>query len=226
MRVAPWCLPDLPASIRDPGHAGGPSMRHNVAMPKIAAASVVEHRAQIEEKLLDAAEALLRAGLPLTAGKVTKDAGIARNSIYRYVDSIDDLRGMVVARHLPGWARAVEDAVAEVEEPGERIVMWVKANLEQAASTGHGWLMQMAQQPGPSRVTSAVADQAHNVLRASLIDAWRQLLPDPELARLHIALTRGVLQASFIQLDRGFPPEKLIPAVTAATAALVSSAAA
>lgn len=198
-------------------------MGHNVAMPKIAAASVAEHRAQIEEKLLDAAEALLRAGLPLTAGKVTKDAGIARNSIYRYVDSIDDLRGMVIARHLPGWAQAVEAAVAAVDDPGERIEIWMEANLEQAAETGHGWLMQMAQQPGPSRVTSAVADQAHNVLRASLIDAWRSLHPDPELARLHIALTRGVLQSAFVQLDGGFPPEKLIPAVTAATRALVRS---
>lgn len=193
-------------------------------MPKIAAASVAEHRAQVEEKLLDAAEALLRAGLPLTAGKVTKDAGIARNSIYRYVDSIDDLRGMVVARYLPGWAQAVEEALSAVDDPGERIVVWVQANLEQAASTGHGWLMQMAQQPGPSRVTSAVADQAHYVLRASLIEAWGALHPDPDLAKLHIALTRGILQSAFIQLDRGFPPEKLIPAVVAATRALVRAA--
>ncbi|GAA4891013.1 TetR/AcrR family transcriptional regulator [Tessaracoccus lubricantis] len=193
-------------------------------MPKIAAASVAEHRAQIEVKLLDAAEALLRAGLPLTAGKVTQDAGIARNSIYRYVDSIDDLRGMVVARHLPTWSKAVGDAVAGVEHPGDRVVAWVRANLEEAADTGHGWLMQMAQQPGASRVTSAIADQAHNVLRASLIGAWRALLPDPELARLNVALTRGILQAAFVQLDRGFPPEKLIPAVVAATQALVDAA--
>lgn len=200
-------------------------MRHNVAMPKIAASSVAEHRAQIEEKLLDAAEALLRAGLPLTAGKVTKDAGIARNSIYRYVESIDDLRGMVVARYLPQWADAVEQATSAVADPGDRVVAWVRANLEEAAETGHGWLMQMAQQPGPSRVTSAVADQAHAVLRRSVIEAWFGVIEDQELAKLHIALTRGLLQSAFIQLDRGFPPEKLIPAVTEATRALVQAAA-
>ncbi|MDO5677621.1 MAG: TetR/AcrR family transcriptional regulator [Propionibacteriaceae bacterium] len=194
-------------------------------MPKIAASSVAEHRAQIEEKLLDAAEALLRAGLPLTAGKVTKDAGIARNSIYRYVESIDDLRGMVVARYLPQWADAVEQATSAVADPGDRVVAWVRANLEEAAETGHGWLMQMAQQPGPSRVTSAVADQAHAVLRRSVIEAWFGVIEDQELAKLHIALTRGLLQSAFIQLDRGFPPEKLIPAVTEATRALVQAAA-
>ncbi|MCG6567744.1 TetR/AcrR family transcriptional regulator [Tessaracoccus sp. ZS01] len=193
-------------------------------MPKIAAASVAEHRAQVEVKLLDAAEALLRAGLPLTAGKVTQDAGIARNSIYRYVDSIDDLRGMVVARYLPLWSKTVGDAVAEVSDPGDQVVAWVRANLEEAASTGHGWLMQMAQQPGASRVTSAIADQAHDVLRASLIRAWRALLTDPDLMRLNVALTRGILQAAFVQLDRGFPPEKLIPSVVDAARALVDAA--
>lgn len=193
-------------------------------MPKIAAASVAEHRALIEDKLLDAAEALLRAGLPLTAGKVTKDAGIARNSIYRYVDSIDDLRGLVVARHLPAWAKAVDNAIAEVEDPSDRVVAWVEANLEQAASTGHGWLMQMAQQPGPSQATSAIAERAHNALRASVGRAWEGLIEDPERARLQTALTRGMLHAAFIQLDRGFPPEKLIPSVVAATRAMVTAA--
>ena len=199
-------------------------MGHNVAMPKITAATVAEHRALVEEKLLDAAEALLRAGLPLTAGKVTKDAGIARNSIYRYVDSIDDLRGMVVARYLPGWAKAVEEALAAVDDPAERVVAWVEANLTEAASTGHGWLMQKAQQPGPSRVTSAMAEHAHNVLRASVIDAWHAVLKDSQAARLQVALTRGLLQAAFVQLDRGYPASKLIPAVTDAARALVQAA--
>lgn len=193
-------------------------------MPKIAAASVAEHRAQVEVKLLDAAEALLRAGLPLTAGKVTQDAGIARNSIYRYVDSIDDLRGMVVARYLPLWSKTVGDAVAEVSDPGDQVVAWVRANLEEAASSGHGWLMQMAQQPGASKVTSAIADQAHTVLRASLISAWRALLKDPDLVRLNVALTRGILQAAFVQIDQGFPPEKLIPSVVDAARAMVDAA--
>lgn len=193
-------------------------------MPRIAAASVVEHRAQIEVRLLDAAEALLRAGHPLTAGKVTQHAGIARNSIYRYVDSIDDLRGMVVARYLPQWSQAVEEALRGVDDPGERVVEWVRANLEQAATTGHGWLMQLSVQPGPLRATTRIADRAHSTLRRLVIDAWRALLPDDELARLHIALSRGILQSAFVELDEGFPPDKLIPAVTAAVRSLVDSA--
>ena len=63
-------------------------------MPKIAAPTVAEHREHIRVALIDAAEAILRAGEPLTAGVVSGAAGIARNSIYRYVDSVDDLRGL------------------------------------------------------------------------------------------------------------------------------------
>ena len=67
-------------------------------MPKISAPTVKEHRDQVRTRLIDAAENLLRdrGADGLTAGAVSSAAGIARNSIYRYVDSVDDLRGLDV----------------------------------------------------------------------------------------------------------------------------------
>ena len=55
-----------------------------------------EHRENVRTALVDAAESIVRTeGVDgLTAGAVTKAAGIACNSIYRYVDSVDDLRGL------------------------------------------------------------------------------------------------------------------------------------
>ena len=121
-------------------------------MPKIAAPTVAQHRAMVQRRLIDAAEEIMRSGEPekLTAGAVTAAAGIARNSIYRYVDSVDDLRGLVLARHLPAWIDAVASELRTVEAPTERIVVWVRANLQQAARTGHGWLMGLSRSITPS----------------------------------------------------------------------------
>ena len=88
-------------------------------MPKIAAPTVAQHRAMVQRRLIDAAEEIMRSGEPqrLTAGAVTSAAGIARNSIYRYVDSVDDLRGLVLARHLPAWIDAVAAELEAVDDP-------------------------------------------------------------------------------------------------------------
>ena len=100
-------------------------------MPKIAAPTVAEHRANIQTKLVDAAEEILRAGEPdrLTAATVANAAGIARNSIYRYVESVDDLRGMVLSRYMPDWLANVAAAVADIEDPAERLVELAELGL-------------------------------------------------------------------------------------------------
>ncbi len=181
-------------------------------MPKIAAPTVAQHRAMVQRRLIDAAEDIMRSGEPekLTAGAVTAAAGIARNSIYRYVDSVDDLRGMVLARHLPAWIAAVGAQLDAVDEPAERIVVWVKANLEQAARTGHGWLMGLGRAVTPSAATAQVMEGAHTVMRDAIAQAWGQLLTDPMEMRVAAGMTRGLLEAGFRQLDGGMPAEVVI----------------
>ena len=63
-------------------------------MPKIDAPTVREHHAMVKAKLIAATEEILHENGPegLSAGAVARRAGIARNSIYRYVDSVDDLK--------------------------------------------------------------------------------------------------------------------------------------
>ena len=119
-------------------------------MPKIAAATVAEHRENVLAALVDASERILRAGDPLTAGVVSSAAGIARNSIYRYVESVDDLRVLVLERYLPGWERAVTTALAPLDDPGDRVVEWVRVIIRQAHLTGHGWFITMAREASSS----------------------------------------------------------------------------
>lgn len=181
------------------------SERKELRVPRISAPTVAEHRTMVQQQLVDAAEHILRSRQPdaLTASAVTHAVGIARNSIYRYVDSVDDLRGLVLARHLPSWLEAVENELASIEDPADRIAVWVRANVEQAARSGHGWLMSLGQTTAPSEATIKVMESAHAIMRDVLADAWSSLVEDRESAMVGAALVRGLLDACFKQLDAG-----------------------
>lgn len=191
-------------------------------MPKIAAASVAEHRAQVQARLVDAAEALIRAGEPLTAGAVTEQAGIARNSIYRYVDSVDGLRILVVERYLPAWISAVTAATAD-RAPADAVVGWVEANLDQAHTSGHTWFAAAARAGSDSAAADEQADRAHASVRGPLLDAWSALLPSQDEVRVAVALTVGILDAGFGQLDEPVPYDTVRSMTSAAACSLVTS---
>lgn len=193
-------------------------------MPKISAPTVAEHHARVEARLVDAAETIIRNDphRRLTAAAVSEAAGIARNSIYRYVDSIDDLRIRVVERYLPDWFAAVADAVKGAHTPSERIVAWVRANLEQAAATGHGWLMEAVRDVTPGPSLDSVKTRAHSHGREVLVDAWRDVEDgDVEKTTIATGLTLGLLDAGFRQLDAGMDPKTVVEMGTRAVEALV-----
>lgn len=193
-------------------------------MPKIDAPTVAEHRAAVQKRLVDAAEEILRSGQPenLTAAAVTQAAGIARNSIYRYVESVEDLHGLVLERYLPAWLEAVAAELATVEEPDQRIVVWVRANIQQAAHSGHGWLMGLGRR-SPSNVTKEVMDSAHSLMRDALADAWGALIQDPTRVRVAAGLTRGLLEASFRQMEARVPVDVMVESGQVAARALVEA---
>lgn len=208
--------------------AGCPHATPNAAIiagvPRINAATVKEHRANVQTALVDAAERILREQGPeaLTASAVTVGAGIARNSIYRYVDSVDDLRGLVLARHLPHWMQAVNEAVDGVDDPFERICAWSEANLQQAAATGHGWLMAVARGIKLPKADSEAMDRVHgrttDVLRSSITE-----LLDPDRVELGIELVRSLVDAGFRRLDADEPATLVVPRVTDAVRATLAS---
>ncbi|CAM3845653.1 TetR/AcrR family transcriptional regulator [Smaragdicoccus niigatensis] len=190
-------------------------------MPRIDAPTVAEHRAQIQARLVNAAEQILRAEPPqqLTAGAVSAAAGIARNSIYRYVESIDDLRALVVARYLPAWVDAVDAAMADAEGPQEKVVAWVRANIEQAAATGHGWLTEAFRS---TPLSEDLIERAHTGLRDSLAQAWTELANgDRDRAAVAAALTMGITETGFRQLDAGRSAELVLDMCSEAVRSIV-----
>ncbi|MBO1284517.1 TetR/AcrR family transcriptional regulator [Streptomyces albidoflavus] len=171
-------------------------------MPKIEAGSVREHRAQRLAQLIDAAEAILSEGgvEALTAGAVAARAGIARNSIYRYFDSIDDLLELLVAREFPAWTAAVEEAVAAEDTPGEQVAAYVRANLEQAARGTHGWRASLSRgslSPSARQRVRKLHTTLHEVLAASVDDLGDT---QPELT---VAVVQAVTDACVRRIDQG-----------------------
>ncbi|WP_203567669.1 TetR/AcrR family transcriptional regulator [Aestuariimicrobium ganziense] len=191
-------------------------------MPKISAPTVAEHRTHVLTALVDAAEALLRRGEPLTAGTVSSAAGIARNSIYRYVNSVDDLAGLVLERHLPGWVEAVSSALEQATSPDERVLTWVTANLREAGATGHGWLIGLGGALAAGSSSLDLLDDTHHLLHTTLFEAWDDLA-DAQTAPVAAALTQGLVEAGFGQLDAGVPTDVVVDVAGRAARALVET---
>lgn len=170
-------------------------------MPKIEAATVKEHREIVIERLIISAEKLLQENpqAPLTAQSVAKGAGVARNSIYRYVDSVNDLVGIVLSKHLPPWLDAVEAQISSAQNPAERICLWVKANIEQGKHSSHTWIMSVANGPSLAGHAVQVVKSLHDTLRFSLVEEWKKIgSPVPQV---HAALTRAILESGFRMID-------------------------
>lgn len=173
-------------------------------MPRISAPTVKEHHQAVLTKLVDAAESILRTrgAASLTAGAVTAEAGIARNSIYRYVDHVDDLRGLVLARNLPRWTQAVDAALAPIASPRERLLEWVRVNLEQASVHGHGWLVEVARSVTLDQSLRDDLDEAHatrDFLGKGLAELGLASMP------IRAEMIRSVVDAGFRVLDDGEP---------------------
>lgn len=186
-------------------------------MPRIAAASVREHRAQMQAKLIDAAERILQSGGTLTAGEVASSAGIARNSLYRYVESVDDLRILVLNRHLPEWGGLMADALAGVDTPRDKAIAYVEATLREAAPGGAAWVMRMAHSIASGSAPGGPAE-VPDVLREQVEAAG---VRDVDLV---VRIVEGILHAGFERLDAGDEPAEVVAGCCGAAAAVLDAA--
>lgn len=179
-------------------------------MPKIDAPTVREHHEQKFAALIAAADEILRTeGLAgLTAAAVTEQAGIARNSLYRYVDSVGDLYAHVITKVLPEWNAAVDEALAGVQEPAQRLRIYLAANIEQAALGRHGSLMMMAARVKLSPAVSAMLKDAHDGKDEIIGTEWRRLGVDSPA--LYAGMTNSLMAAAFRAADHGIPVERVI----------------
>lgn len=189
-------------------------------MPKIDAATVGEHRARRLELLVSAAEEILAEGGldALTAGAVAGRAGLARNSLYRYFASIDDLVELVVTRGFPQWVEAVEAAVAAESTPQGRIRAYVESSLRQAAASTHGWRSSLSRASLSETARRRVLDM-HRQLQGIAQAAFEEI--DPDHPELLLTVVQSLVDACTRRIDAGDAPDVVIAYAVAATARLI-----
>lgn len=172
-------------------------------MPRIEAATVAEHRAARERALLDAAATLLKAEperLPSLA-EVGELAGLSRSSVYVYFASRDDLLQALLRDSFPRWQDTVDRAVAAAGSPSERVLAFVRANLQLVADGEHA-LAQALSIVVPSEDLERRSREFHDMLLAPVVDALVELGHD-DVETLSVLINGLVHAASRLVEQRG-----------------------
>ena len=108
-----------------------------IHMPKISAATVVEHREQRRTQLLDAAAMLIVRDYTFTMAQVAAEVGLSRSAVYEYYSSAADLIADVLVDELAEWASSLERVTSTVNDPVEQVRAWTTAVLNYAAAGRH-----------------------------------------------------------------------------------------
>ncbi len=200
-------------------------------MPKIDAPTVREHHAMVKAKLIAATEQILHENGPegLSAGAVAKRAGIARNSIYRYVDSVDDLKFLALEQYVPRWIQLIFSQVNRDAEPAQQLADFAVASLRQTRESSHGWLMSImrtgARRPEGSPVrkqTEGDIQDVHARIVTFMRDCWAAIGVDN--ARVWAGYTNALVFESFKMSERGIELDDLEKHLRAAVLALTQAA--
>jgi len=169
-------------------------------VPKIRAATVVEHRARQRRRILDAARSLLATSSEAPSlAAVGSRAGLARTSVYQYFSSREDLLVAVVEEVLPDWSRRVAEAVRQASTPGEQVWAYVTTNVdlflgaEQAVATAVTSIVEPSRLAGPM-------ERFHAELHEPLVEALRAM------GEPHPVLTADVIGGVLVKVAHGSSP--------------------
>lgn len=189
-------------------------------MPKISAATVTEHRANQRSALVAAATSLLVNGgvSAVTPAAVGAAAGLSRPSVYQYFDSGAAIVAAIIEDAFPPANAALAAALADKDEPRERINVYVRETLALAAAGSH---RPAAALRGATLTDSCRARIAelHREQAAPFIAALAAL-GVPELA-ITSRLLGGMIESAMDAVEAGAD----LDAVTARTLALVYASA-
>lgn len=168
--------------------------------------------------ILDSAEELLRSGgvEALTAGAVADRVGLARNSLYRYVDSVEQMRAAVVERHLPEMFDRICQAVKSAPTPEAALAAYVESNVRIAADEDHGWLMNVAE--GLEGETPERISEMHEAMMVEVFSVLKHF--DAQRPMHTGELINGVITAGFKTLERGDDVDDVIERCTEAVLAI------
>lgn len=191
-------------------------------MPRIEADTLAAHRAFQEQALLDAAgEILLDEGFEaLSFRRLGEATGLARNSIYRYFDSRDELIAALCEREMPDWMRELELAMAAVERLDERVETFVATQLRLVAAGRHQLAEALAAAPLGPRARARI-----NALSYAPAVALERALAEAECSEPEVTaqLVQGVIGAAIRLLRHGGEPAVVAAATQRSAVAIVAA---
>ena len=175
---------------------------HNLAMPKISAPTIGEHRELRRGQLINAAMelALTEGAQAVTVAAVAAKAGLARTSIYEYFASSADLVADLVIEELASYTHRLSDAIKGADEPFEKIEKWIAEGLRYVADGRHMLVKSLNTISTPEDRKEEIA-QGHRRLMAPL----RQALSETGIKDLQSAsaMLQAVTDAASIRIDAG-----------------------
>lgn len=191
-------------------------------MPRIEAETLAEHRAFQEQALLEAAEEILITDGygALSFRRLGEATGLARNSVYRYFTSRDDLVAALCEREMPDWLHELELAMVAVEGLEARVEAFVETQLRLVGAGRHRLAEVLAVAPlGPQ------ARARINALSYAPALTIERTLDDAGCAdsALTAQLVQGVVGAAVRMLRREGDPEQILGATKRSAVAIVAA---
>jgi AcrR family transcriptional regulator len=181
-------------------------------MPRIAAASVAEHRAMQRAAIVRAViEVLLEGGYAaLNFNTVAERASLARSSVYSYFKSKDDMVVAACEDRLPRFLERVDQAMSHARTPRSKLAAFVRAQLQAAGDGEHRFALALERAPLSPAAWQHIGD-LYDQFAPNVVDVLRQLgHPHPEVLA---DLVQGVVNAGVKRIDAGEPPARVIKLV-------------
>ena len=178
-------------------------------MPRIAAASVAEHRAMQRAAIVRAVvDVLLEGGYAaLNFNTIAERASLARPSIYSYFKSKDDMVVAACEDRLPRFLERVDQAMSRARTPRAKLAAFLRAQLEAAGDGEHRFALALERAPLSPEAWQRIGD-LHDQFAPNVVAVLRQLgQPHPEVLA---DLVQGVVNAGVQRIDAGEPPARVI----------------
>ena len=170
------------------------------------------HHGNLQEALLDAAEALLRKRGPeeLTLREVARRAGVSHGAPYHHFDSRDALLAALAERGFAGLTAAVRDVVAP--HPRERLVGICRAYVAFASRYPTRFRLMFGPLLARKAEFPALKEQAEASF-AMLLDAARAVSPEQALplALAGWSMAHGLAHLSINDVLAGLPAVGPLP---------------
>jgi AcrR family transcriptional regulator len=99
----------------------------------------LSHRQWRRQQLIDAAAAIAMesGGASISVAAVAARAGLSRTSVYEYFASSADLAADLVLDELKSFAKLLDEAIADIEDPEAAIERWIETSLRYIAEGQH-----------------------------------------------------------------------------------------